>query len=199
MAGLFALSASLSAAIREEKIPLRELLGVVQIGVQRLPESSDLETWSTSRLTSVPTFRPCLREDRSRLADLHDLEVLPHRTRGRRARRGRCFRRAWIDLTTTNMNDEPLARAEIDVVSGVGYDRAAALPRRRPLPRAAPGRHQPGRARLRDARSPCACGRSIPGVTVDEVVAATGFDWSCPTTCPRPACRPTRSCASSAR
>ncbi len=60
---------------------------------------------------------------------------------------------------------------QVDMVSGLGYDRAA-----RPVTvgpgtsRAAPGGHQPGRARLRDARSlGCDSCRVHPGVTVDQV------------------------------
>ena len=44
-------------------------------------------------------------------------------------------------------------------------------------PRAAPRRHQPRRARLRDGpTTACACVSVHPGVTVDDVVAATGFE-----------------------
>ena len=66
---------------------------------------------------------------------------------------------------------------QVDVVSGVGYARAAAgRCRGHPLPRHPPRRLQPRRLRLRDARAHHAAAlASTPGVTVDEIVAATAF------------------------
>ena len=70
---------------------------------------------------------------------------------------------------------------QVDVVCGVGYDRAAELgPVASPLPRDPPGRHQPRRVRLRDPRPPHAAALGAPRRTVDEVVEATGFELAIP-------------------
>ena len=54
--------------------------------------------------------------------------------------------------------------AKVDVVTGVGYDRAAAAgPAATTLPRAATRRHEPLRPRLRDARPPDAAAVGAPG------------------------------------
>ena len=68
--------------------------------------------------------------------------------------------------------------AKVDVVSGVGYDRAAAARRVAcGAPRDPPRRHQPRACSTsRRPTTGCACARVHPGVTVDEVVAATGFE-----------------------
>ena len=77
--------------------------------------------------------------------------------------------------------------------AGVGYARAAAAGAvGHPLPRDPLRRLQPRGLRLRDRpTTPCACASVHPGVTVDEVVAATGFALAVPddvpeTRCPTP-------------
>ena len=75
---------------------------------------------------------------------------------------------------------------QVDMVSGVGYDRAAgAGGRGAALPRAPRGGHQPGRARLRDPgpRDAAALGASRAS-RVDEVVEATGFELVVPADVP---------------
>ena len=99
------------------------------------------------------------------------------------------------------LDPEPLARGcscrQVDVVSGVGYDRAAELgPTPSALPRARPRRHEPRRARLRDARPPDAAAFGAPGRhgrrgrRRDRLRARRS-----PATCPSRGCRPTTSCA----
>ena len=90
--------------------------------------------------------------------------------------------------------------AAVDTVCGIGYDRAAALgPVGRPLPRDPPGRHQPLRARLRDARPPHAPPLGAPGRDRRRGASPppASSSW-CPTTWPSPACRRTTSSTSSA-
>ncbi len=91
---------------------------------------------------------------------------------------------------------------EVDVVSGVGLrPRRRARRRRGRFHRITGVGQQPRRVRLR--RRPttaCACAPCIPGVTVDEVVAATGFELVDPRgRSGARACRPTKSSAGSAR
>ena len=67
---------------------------------------------------------------------------------------------------------------KVDVVCGVGYDRAAALGRRRPpVPRDAPRRDRTSACSTSSTPDDRMRLRSVhPGVTVDEVVEATGFE-----------------------
>ena len=80
----------------------------------------------------------------------------------------------WIP----NHSPKVFVRARSTWCRGVGYDRAAELGDvGAGAPRAPPRRHQPRGARLRDARPPHApASASTPASTVDDVVAATGFE-----------------------
>ena len=87
---------------------------------------------------------------------------------------------------------------QVDMVCGVGYDRAAAgRPGRRPLPRPAPGRHQPRPSstsppRARHAAAGLGASRASAvdgGAGGDRLPAAASS-----TRCPRPGCPPPRSC-----
>ena len=85
-----------------------------------------------------------------------------------------------INDTHVLLDPEPLAAvfvAAVDVVSGVGYDRAAELGSAGPLPRdpRASSPTSPSSTSTRPTTA-CACARVHPGVTVDEVTAATGFE-----------------------
>ena len=96
---------------------------------------------------------------------------------------------------------EPLAHRcsceHVDTVCGIGYDRAAdARPGRRPLPRDPPGRHQPRACSTsRRPTTACGCGRCTPASPSTRSSRPPASSWSCPTTCPSPACRPTTSSA----
>ena len=69
----------------------------------------------------------------------------------------------------------------VDTVSGIGWDRAATLGDGGALRRDPPGGVEPRRVRLRDAPTTAMRLRSVhPGVTVDDVVAATGFELVVP-------------------
>ncbi len=89
---------------------------------------------------------------------------------------------------------------KVDVVTGVGYDRAAAARRGGPLPPAAPRGHQPRRPRLRDRRPPHAPALGAPGRDGGRHRRARPASSSpCPPTSPRRAPRHPTSSRSSAR
>ena len=83
----------------------------------------------------------------------------------------------WIPNHSKNVFVE-----QVDVVCGIGYDR-----RRRArtsggaLPRDPSRRHEPRACSTSRQRPPhAACARLHPGVTVDDVVEATGFELEIP-------------------
>ena len=151
---------------------------------------------------------PAPRDD-GRDADrpLRQPEHRVHRRRGRSRRRScsACAARRATRSTTRRATGCRSTRPrvfveQVDCVSGVGYDRAAAAGRRGAVPRDPPRRHQHGRLRLRDARPLDAPALGAPRRHRRRGRrGAPASRSSCPTTCPRRGCRPTRSCASSAR
>ena len=133
--------------------------------------------------------RPAARDD-GRRADRpvrqpeHLLHRRPRPAQGPAARRAR--RARATPSTTRSATGCPGTRRRVfvervDMVCGVGYDRAAALGPQAAVPRAAPGRHQPGGAGLRARRTtPCGSRSVHPGVPVGDVTAATGFPLAIP-------------------